>query len=553
LIPRAGAVLARLRERLGGAITLRAVSVVIVPIVLSPLLAHEMARQLGSPLWRDTAQSHYSGWCIAHGYKLYRDVGAPDGPFIHFLHAGIHLLGGRTDHGCRVVDLFIQLIGSGLAGALLAPRFAATRTASVLQRLAWAALGSTLWMSWYLHQGWTQTVQRDPYFALFGYLGLVFIFASADFAPRAARVTAAIGGALCASMLFSRHTGIIYPACAALGLLLADDPEREQRRMRIKAALVGAVAAIVLMFVAMLLFASVTGFFFWYFRFAFTFHRWLLKQNAWDLFIDRYDWVIPISAITIVSVVAAIALRLFPRRGLQFAFPPMLFLIAACLAGKGWPNHVQQVTAMTVFLPLLALSQIWNTGADRPRWHRAQSLLAVAALMFVSEQLVDTLRRGEYFRMPKPQPVDADIAEAKAVGEYLHEHTRTGQPVLLYGHESHVLIDAQRPPATPYYVNMSFNIARFYEQQPADEKEAPNKDQLAALARLQADIKADACARIDSKPPAAMAFLKTSMGIFGNGVEEVIQLCPHVRELLKNRYKEVPVPSAPSYQVFLKK
>ena len=43
------------------------------------------------------------------------------------------------------------------------------------------------------------------------------------------------------------------------------------------------------------------------------------------------------------------------------------------------------------------------------------------------------------------------------------------------------------------------------------------------------------------------------MGVFGNGVEEVVQLCPNVRALLASRYKEVPVPDAPSYQVFLKK
>src|SRR5262249_1828651 len=102
-IDRAG--LERLLERLraarrayvGGWPTLRAVSVLVVPLALSPWLKAQLGKQLDSPLFRDATQCQYSGWCLRHGMKLYRDFGAPDGPFIHFLHAIMQMFVGITD------------------------------------------------------------------------------------------------------------------------------------------------------------------------------------------------------------------------------------------------------------------------------------------------------------------------------------------------------------------------------------------------------------------------------------------------------------------------
>jgi hypothetical protein len=137
--------LSRLQARVGGWGTLRASVVAIVPLALLPWLLTELHKELASPLFRDAAQCQYSGWCLLHGFRLYRDVGAPDGPLIHFLHAFMQLLAaGRTDRGCRWADLFIQVAGSGVMGAALAPRSAETALGRALSRIAWAGLGAAL-------------------------------------------------------------------------------------------------------------------------------------------------------------------------------------------------------------------------------------------------------------------------------------------------------------------------------------------------------------------------------------------------------------------------
>src|SRR5947207_12994921 len=83
----AKALLARWQSHFGGWGTLRAISVAILPLAVFPWLLTELQKEVQSPLFRDAAQCQYSGWCLLHGVRLYKDVGAPDGPLIHFLHA----------------------------------------------------------------------------------------------------------------------------------------------------------------------------------------------------------------------------------------------------------------------------------------------------------------------------------------------------------------------------------------------------------------------------------------------------------------------------------
>lgn len=540
------------KTHLGGWRTVRAASVILIPLALVPWIVDQVGKSLGSPLFRDGAQSQYSGWCIRQGMKLYRDVGAPDGPFIHFLHAIMQVFAGISDRGCRWADLVIQVGGSGTMGALLAPRFAETRLASILQRLSWALLGVAMWMCWYLPYGWQQTVQRDAYYALCGYLGLVLIHVSADFQPRAARAAAFIGGAACITMLFTRHSGIIIPAAAALGLLVSDEPSRELRAVRRKAALQGALAGFVVMMLAVTVFGSLRGMGFWYFRFPFTFHAWLARRSPLVLLTEEFESAGLVSVLALVGVLTAIVVGAAPRRSLAFAFPPMLFLIAACIVGKGWINHVQQVMAAVVPLQLLVLSALFNHRPEQKRWRPNHAVFAVAALLFVSYRAHQALMESQFRKLPMPVPVDHDIREARIVASFLKERTKPEDTVFYYGHESHVLLDAERRTATPYYVNMLLNVDRFYQGAPATPGQEPNKRQLAAIHRLQTDINADACPRLTSKPPGAMVFLDDSLGIFIHGVAEVTALCPEVGPLLQARYTRADLPGLPRYQVYLR-
>jgi hypothetical protein len=528
-------------------------SVAIVPLVLSPWLFAELRKELDSPLFRDAAQSQYSAWCLRHGARLYRDVGAPDGPLIHFLHAFLQLFGGIHDHGFRRADLGFQLVCSGTMGAALAPRLTTTRVGAFLSRTAWAYLGVALWLAWYLLQAWPHTIQRDAYFALLGNLGLVLVYASADHTPKVARFTAMAGGALCMLLVFSRHTGIVYPASAALAILLPDDAVREQRALRLKATLQGFAIGFGIIFVGLLLFGSISGLWFWYFRFPFTFHRWLAKQNAFYLFSEGYADAAQIAVVALVGIVVGVAVRALPRRALAFAFAPMLCLIAACIEGKGWPNHVQQVTAMEVVLDLLVVSELWKYEREEVHWAPAHAAFAALALLFVGYEANKTIHSSWYLTAPMPIPEDSDIVEAKRIGNYLKAHTAPDDRILYYGHEAHTLLNAERLPATPYYVNMSINVERFYERAPAAPGEEPNPEERQAIRDLQHDISRDACRRIKATPPGAVVILDVSLLFGPNGRAELLGICPALGSMLKHDYHEVTIPNVPPlYQVFLR-
>jgi hypothetical protein len=540
------------RTRVGGWRTLRALSVAVIPLALSPWIGRQLRKELDCPLFRDAMQAQYTAWCLRHGMKLYRDVGAPDGPFIHFLHAFVQMFVGITDAGFRRGDLVLQVAGSGAMGALLAPRFAETRAAAVLQRVAWALLSAGLWLAWYLYQGYAQTVQRDAYFALFGYLGLVLVYASATFGPRGARVAAFLGGVITTLLVASRHSGIIYPACAALGLMLANDPVREMRALRLKAAVQGAAVGLALLVLAISKFGSWPGFWFWYFRYPFTFHTWLGRNDPFKLLTEHYGPAGLFATLALVGTVAAVAVNAAPRRSLAFAFPPFLFLIAACIVGKGWINHIEQVTAAAIPLQVIALSLIWNAGAERLRWRPNHAVAAVIALLFIDYRAYQTVNESPFYGMTKPESVDPDAPGGKAVGAYLKAHTSPDDTVFLYGHECHALLDAERRTATPYYVNYLLNIEGFYRALPAQPDAQPSPSQRKAIQRLHEKIVADGCRRLTEHPPGALVFQDDSLGIFHNSIAEVTALCPAVATMIKDRY--VPSdPGVPKYHVYLRK
>jgi hypothetical protein len=529
----------------GGRPTLRALAPLALPLILAPWLKHQLKKELANALFRDAVQSQYSGWCIRHGLKLYADVGAPDGPFIHFLHALMQVFVGITDEGCRHADLFVHVVGAGMMGALLAPASKTTTAGKVVRRLAWAFLAVSLWLPWYLSLGFEGTVQRDAYYALFGYLGMVAIHASEDHPGKVGWGFAFGGAALCTLMLFTRQSGIIYMGAGGLALLCGEDAARGKR---IRAGAAGAVAAFALTILLVAIFGSLRGMMFWYFEFTFDYYRFWAKQDPTKLFTESYNAAALIAVVAFVGVCGAVFARAVPRRTIAFAFPPIMFLIAAALAAKGWRNHASQVTAETIPLELLMLQFIWAYRQDRV-WTPIHAGSAALLLAFVAHRTMELVQENPFYAMAVPPKIDPDIVAAEVVGLYLKDHTLPADRIFLYGHEAHVLLYAERGPAVPYYVNILLNTGRLLRLQPPVIGQEPTPEELARAERLSAKIASDACTRLMTKPPAAMVFLDHSQGPFADGVGEVEQLCPPLRGLL-TQYTEVHV-GPPDYHVYL--
>ena len=83
---------------------LRGLVPALVALALAPFLAAEIRLELKEPLFTDQLVFQYTGWCIRHGLRLYRDVGMADGPFIHYLHATLQVFAGMSDRGFRIAD-----------------------------------------------------------------------------------------------------------------------------------------------------------------------------------------------------------------------------------------------------------------------------------------------------------------------------------------------------------------------------------------------------------------------------------------------------------------
>ncbi len=514
----------------------RAASPAILFVALLPWLVEPVKRELASWLFRDAAMSQYTGWCIRHGVKLYQDVGAPDGPFIHFLHALFQVFAGISDQGCRVADLVFQVVLSGAMGAVLAPAFAPSRISQVGQRLAWGSVGVAMWLPYYLNLGADNTVQRDPYYALVGYLGMLFVFVSAEWSPRAGRLLAFAGGFLTTLMLFSRPFGVIYPALSAIGLLLEAREERASFSPRVLAAGAGGVAAVIVMLGAVALAGSLSGLFFWYVRFPLIAYRFAGRIDPMVLLTDAkaYGTASEIAITILVGLIAAMATGVLPWKALGFSLAPLLFLFAACWTGKGWSNHVVQTTAARNIVLLLVLSRTWKFRADGS-WSKAHGIFAVAALVYCAQLCHAQLSSSEFSNRSF---VSAREKEAFEVGEYLNSHTRNDDRVFLYGHEAHALLLAERVSAIPYYVNMIFDLQSYMTRLPPSAGQRPTARQMARFTEFQAEIAADGCGRLDRQPPAAMVFYDNSFGVWGipDGVSDVAKLCPDLRSWLHDRY-----------------
>ena len=523
----------------------RAASPGIAGLALWVCIAVRFPSYIGAPLFRDASMSQYSGWAIDHGMKLYGTVAAPDGPVIHFLHAAMQLFVGNTDEGCRRADIVLNLIGSGAYGAVLAPRIRTGLFGRGLVLFGWMCLVSAIWFAYYLTLGWEHTVQRDPYYALFGYLAFACVYASARREGGQQKRLAFAGGFLATLMLFTRHSGIAYPACAGLGLLL----ELPASGLRIRWGLLGAAGAVVLTLLLLLLFGNIPGFFFWYFHYPFIAHTAWGMHNFWRLLTEDYADACRASLVVLVGTVAGVATGMLPRRIIGFGFLPGLFLIAACIVGKGWPNHVVQAYAALAFAPLFLLSLVFDHEADEVEWTMIQSATSAVLLAFVAYvgatfESAIPFKRGAKF--------SSGEESAFTVAKFLKENTVKDDPVFLYGHEAHVLLYAERKTAIPNYVNMIFNIEAFRLRQPSDPGEEPSAKQLRAFQQLQDDIERAECPRLLQKPAVAIVLLDNSLRIWGvpSARAELDGMCPGFSALLAQDYVEHLVAG---YHVFLRR
>jgi MFS family permease len=497
------------------------------------------------PLFGDSAIFQYTGWCIRHGMRLYRDVGMADGPFIHYLHAGMQALVGTTDRAFRKGDLTLEGIGGAILGLLLAPSSSPTRGRRVATRIAWAAMGAAFWLAYYFGYGWTETTERETYYSLFGSIGLVLVYVSDGWRGRRALVGFFLGGLLTASQAFGKPTGVVYPALGLLAVLLPSATATLPRKRRVQAFLVGVAALVALVLFAFLVSGSIKGYFLWCWRIPYVGNRYLWGVDWLRLLLRDWPDRRTAALATFVVSMGAIAAGLLPVRALSFALAPLILYVGACLQGRGYAYHFIPLMASCHVLLLLGLSVFWRDSGD-PGWTKERRLAPFLALAFFGYHSAGDLeatqfawdgQRGDGWYKPSQHFADAE----KQVGEWLKANTNPEDRVFAYvagENASIILLYAERKTASPFFHSFWLDPVGLSLQ----SEIKPDAKHLEALKKLQADIQAIACTAVEQHPPRVMTL---------NLLPQVYHVCPNIQPMLEHDYDDAA--TVAGFHVYMRK
>jgi hypothetical protein len=505
----------------------------IVAVALLPFVVPMVPLEIKEPLFGDTLIYQYVSWSIRHGLTLYRDIGMMDGPFIHFLTAGMQGLVGITDRGFRKCDLTLHASGSAIIGALLAPTAGMGRPTRAMSRLSWAALASIVWMCWYFTLTWETTTEREVYYALFGSIGMVLLYVSRDFSRGGAMIAIGVGAFLVTSQVFGKPTGVMYPAVGSLCVLLQDSRANMTLRVRCGMFAVGAAACVLAAVLALALFGSLRGYLFWCFTIPYRENRFMWRQPWLRPFLVAFDPIRRAAVLSLVSGVAAIACGLLPARALGFALLPFIAFIGFCLQGRGYNYQAVPADVAGMVLALVMLSAVWpNHGTGS--YYGWRGILAMAALTGLAYNAFQNVE-GSPYRWSGDMthwtaPCGHTFADPeKEVGLYIKSHSEPADTVFACCGNSHViLLSAERRTASPFFHAVWLDSVA---QLPKSEIQ-PNPAELDALKDLQATIRDQTCTLLDRRRPGWMVF---------DNLPEISGICPNVGEMVLSQYRETTV------------
>ena len=519
--------------------SLRILVPAVVALGLLPFVLPMVPMELKEPLFGDTIVYEYTAWCIRHGLKIYRDAGMMDGPFIHFLMAGMQALYGITDRAFRKSDLMLQVSVSAMIGALLAPTAELRRTGRVASRLSWAALTATLWMSWYFTFDWTTTTEREVYYSLFGSLGMVLLYTSRNYSRRGAMIGIFIGALLVTTQVFGKPTGVMYPAAGSLCVLLQDSKGATTLRLRCQMFAAGVGACVLMVVAALALWGSFRGYWFWCFIVPLRENRYLWRDDWLKYLLVAFDADRQAAVVSLVAGVAAIACGLLPARALGFALLPFIAFMGFSLQGRGIPYQAVPVEAGGMAFSLVLLSELWPRHGSHG-WWGWRGALAMAFLTAFAYHAFQNIEGSPYRWSGDPTHWDAPCGHhfgdtEREVGLYIKAHTLpTDAGFACCGNSHLILLYAERPTASPFFHGVWLDSVDLLAQ----SKLKPNPTELEGLKGLQARVREMTCTAVERNKPAWMVFGTWAPTPESPNLLQVYGICPNLRGMLASDYQE---------------
>jgi hypothetical protein len=512
----------------------RALAPAVVFFALLPFILPLLKLELNEPLFGDAQMMQYIAWGIRHGMKLYRDMGSADGPYIHFTQALIQIFLGQSDRALRVADIALQVLGSVLIGAMLAPRLGLSPLARGMSVFAWAATSVSIWLSYYLNEPWANTTEREAFYSVWGCASMVALYTSGTFPRRLAALLAFAGGFWGMSMCFGKPTCAIFFAAGALALLSSEPALVATRALRIRMALYGSAACVAFFVLGVLLFGSIRGYFFWCWELVLVGNKFVWRMDWLKLFLVQFGDMRSLTMLCVLVGGLAVGTRIMPARAVGFVIAPALHWLSFCLQARGYSYQAIPLLASATTLALVVVANLWQRGFDEPVF----GVIAPITLVLIGYTAFGSLETSSYRWTGDPNqwhhPVNTSNEPEKRAGEYLKEHTKPDDRIFAYtvgprGDNAFVvLFYAERRAASPFFYELWLDPLVIL---PESEVQ-PNKRELAALKAMQRRTRGETCSALTRHPPAAVAYVS---------FDRITAVCPRLRTMLERDYSEAKV------------
>jgi hypothetical protein len=523
----------------------RELAPLLIPLTAAPWLLACVVNFLRAPVFRDVSMMNFAAWSMLHGDRIYEDTAIPDGPFVYILHAALQLLaGGDSDRALRSVDLTIHVLTGATLGALVAPRAARLR---VLRTLVWSAVGSTLWLCQVLAFDIPATVQREGYYGALGCIGVALVYTAAD-RSRRAMIWSITGGTFIAALpAFGKPTGLGYAACAviAAALLPSDSPLRSRARVGWALAGLSACAAVMVAFVAAV--GSLRGWAFWTLRYNLVYYR--FHDTTPELEVLSMPWVrdaLRDATLVLVAGGVAVTVGALPRRAVAIVLMPAICAAGLAAQQKGWRYHAIPTLLATAFFYMVAASTAWTGDWTSERTRVVRVLVAAVVVIWIGSSSTETLLVSPWTRHDEIHKDDRAYTEPRDAARVLAESTRPDDRVFHFGDDPLVLFAAKRHAYTPYDVPWMLDLVKHVR---VDGYDSLTHAQLERVRTLEAELRRDACTRLVTSPPPAIVTRDGSVSYGDNIIDVLYDMCPALKPLVAQRYKDHHVGA---FHVFLR-
>jgi hypothetical protein len=276
-------------------------------------------------------------------------------------------------------------------------------------------------------------------------------------------------------------------------------------------------------------------------------YKYIGTHQFGELYTHVYGPQVQNALVILIITLVAVSAGLMPVSIIGMGATPFVFVVAACMVGKGWPNHVQQAAAALNLMIFVGLSEAWQRGFARKFWRSNDAVLAGLLGASLIYTIVSNLTQSPF--NANVMGYDTEHVTGEQVAADLARSTGPDDRVFYYSHELHGLLLAERKPAVPAYTDMLVNFGAWFRHEAPWR--APTPEQMDGFKKVEAVITNDSCNRLLESPPAALAVQPHDFNIWSvpSFESDMQTLCPEFAKKIPTKYTSHAIGS---YLIYLR-